>query len=289
MKKKRNWSFVKMTIPAITVLSIVFVFPLLWTVWLSFTNLDLETGTNAFIGLKNYVWSFTNRDFLLSITNTLIYVVGVVIANLVLGITFALFVSMNFRGAKLLRFIIIIPMLFIPASSAVLWRLMFNDQFGIINHILALFGFASRAWLGDPHTALLSVMVTDIWAWTPYVFLLVLAGLLGLPREVLEAADVDGASAFKKFWYVTLPMLRPVLVIVILIKVLDTFKTFDYVWIMTGGGPGNSSNIINTYIYRTAFSFLKFGLGSSMSVIALLISLVVIVLYVRILISRRGQ
>jgi multiple sugar transport system permease protein len=195
----------------------------------------------------------------------------------------ALFINMEFRGANILKVVAILPMLLMPAAASTIWVMMYNYDFGIVNHVLEAAGFHRQLFLSQQKTAFYAVVFVDVWAWTPFLFLIFLAGLKSLPEEPFEAARIDGASGWQLFRLITLPLLKPVIVVGLLIKVLDTLRAFDYIWVMTKGGPGNSSQILSTITYRYAFKQFQFGLGASMCVLILLISLLLALILARML------
>jgi multiple sugar transport system permease protein len=262
-----------MLIPTVILALVIFIYPLLDTFWLSFFEFKAGRGL-VFVGTSNFSDLFSDPEFLWSTIHTFIYMIGVVVVNFALGMGFALLTYKPFRGVSILRTIILLPMLFIPAAAAVIWALLYDPTFGLINHIIEAVGGTAIAFLGKSDTAMSAVMVTDIWGWTPFVYLIIVAGLQGLPAAPFEAAEIDGASTFQKFRRLTLPMLRPVLLIALLIKAIDTFRAFDYIWIMTGGGPGDASMILTPLAYRDAFANVQFGHGSAIAVIFFLLSLI---------------
>lgn len=207
--------------------------------------------------------------------------IGIVSINFLLALGWAHLTYKPFKGVSIVRAIIVTPMLFIPAAACVIWNMLYQPEVGLINHILEFIGFKRIPFLSNSQTALLAVMITDIWGWTPFVYLILLAGLQSLPKEPFEAAELDGASSLQKFRYITLPMLKGTILIALLIKAVDTFKCVEYPWIMTKGGPGDASMILGTLIYRTAFVEIHLGLASAMAGIFFLLSLflTVIILY----------
>lgn len=234
---------------------------------------------DEFIGFRNYVEIVGNEEFLRSILRIVIYTGIVVGIGSLLAMGMALLVFKGFRGANILKIVIISPMLLIPAAGGTVWTLLYNYEFGLINHVAKWLGFARISYLSSPERAFYAVILTDIWSWTPLLFLIFFAGLHSLPPDSLEAAEIDGATSWQKFWYVTLPLMRPIVVIGVLIKSVDTFRTFDYIWIMTKGGPGGNSHVIGTITYRSAFRFFRYGEAASMSIVSLMISLVMSMIF----------
>jgi len=276
-------------VPAIVV-TIVFLFiPISNSVKMSFTNLDFIKNTNKFVGVRNYVKIFSDFDFYKAIGRTIIYVVVVVIFNFIIGFTMALICSQEFRGNRILRGIIILPMLLIPTAAAVLWRFMYNYDIGVINKLLSSFHINGPNWLGDTQLSLMSILITDIWAWTPWMFLILFAGVEGLPKDTLEAGVIDGATYFQLVRYVILPMMRPITRVAVSLKAIDTFRTFDYVWVMTRGGPASSSDIMSTFVYNQAFKHLKYGYSAALSLVVLLIMIVLSFIALRNLILARAE
>lgn len=281
IRRKRQVFFLKLILPAVVVVSITFIYPLIYNFWLSFTEMHLWEDTSRWVGINNYVSVFRSERFYRAICNNFLYVGIVIGVNLVLGMALALYASIQFRGVKVLRLIITLPMLFIPAASATMWSLLYNEHFGLINILLSSLGFEKKAWLAMPGVAIYAVMFTDIWSWTPFVFLVFLAGLQNIPIEYFEVAQIDGASKFQCFRYVTLPLMRSIIVIVTLFRCADVFRAFDYVWVMTRGGPGFSSHLLSTYTYLIGFSNVRFGMAACLSMISLAISSIMVFVLVK--------
>ena len=199
--------------------------------------------------------------------NTFGFMFASVACSLVLGLGIALLLNRKFPGRWLVQTIILLPLMVAPVIAAIMIRWMFNDQFGIVNVILGVFGVPQIAWLTQKWTAFLAILLTDVWLWTPWFALLLLAGLQSLPPEPFEAAQIDAASAWRTFRYITLPMLRPVIVVCIVIRAIDAFRTFDIVWTISGGGPARATEVFSIYAYVEAFQFMNFGRGSAAAVI----------------------
>ncbi len=258
-----------LTFPAIFITLVGLLWPISRGVQISFTNMNLLADTNRYVGLANYGKVLSDPDFYFSLLRNVEYVVVVVFLNFVIGFAMALVCNEKFAGNRVLRAVIILPMVVIPTAAAILWRFMYNYDIGVINNVANSLHLLRVDWLGDPKMALISVLITDIWAWTPWMFLILLAGLEGLPAETIEAARIDGASGLRLIWMIMLPMMRPIYQVAISLKAIDTFRTFDYVWVMTGGGPGSSSDILSTYIYKSAFKNLAYGYSAAISLVVL--------------------
>jgi multiple sugar transport system permease protein len=215
--------------------------------------------------------------------NTFGFMFASVGCSLIAGLLIALLLNRKFPGRWLVQTIILLPLMVAPVIAAIMIRWMFNDQFGIVNVILDLFGIPPIAWLTQKWTAFLAILLTDVWLWTPWFALLLLAGLQSLPPEPFEAAQIDAASAWRTFRYITLPMLRPVIVVCVVIRAIDAFRTFDIVWTISGGGPARATEVFSIYAYVEAFQFMNFGRGSAAAVIGAVIIVVFAMLLFRIL------
>lgn len=274
MIKRRGLYYVVLALPASIFVFGLFGYLLGHCLYLSFREYTPLIHIDKFVGLANYKKILTDRVFLTACLRNLIYMAVIVGANVVIGFGSALLVNKSFKGHRTFRTILIMPMLLIPTGAGIVWAMLYNYDFGVINHLLEFLGLGRKMFLSSPKYAFWSVVITDIWAWTPFVFLILLAGLQNLPKDPFEAAKIDGVSSWQSFVYITLPLMKPVFGIAIILKSIDTFRSFDYMWVMTKGGPGNASQILSTITYRTGFRTLRYGLGSAMSVVSLLISLV---------------
>ena len=199
-------------LPALFVVLVLFGYLLSQTIWMSLHEYDFQLQTN-WVGLANYADIILDSKFWQATYNNVVYTVGVVLINFVIGFGMALLVWKKRRGNNLVKLFWTLPMLFLPASAALLWTFMYSRDFGLVPQILSLFGFGELNLLARPSTVLLAVMITDIWGWTPYVFLILFAGLQSLPSEPFEAASIDGAGSWQQFWHITLPLMRPVIII----------------------------------------------------------------------------
>jgi ABC-type sugar transport system permease subunit len=262
-------------VPATVVIALLIVVPLGYTFYLSLRHYDLARGLDEYIGLANYRKILIGGDieFVKSLLRTLLYVVVVVTFDFILGMTQALLLfEMRPRVAKVFRMIFMLPILIIPTASAVFWRTTMwappNEQFLRALHLDGLIDPP----LGNPDLALWAIIITVIWAWSPWVFLLLSGGLDYLDRSVLEASMVDGASYFQRLRKVILPLMRPVIFVTLSFKAVDSFLSFPFVWVMTQGGPQGSTHLMSTYIYEQAFKFLNYGFGSALAIVMLLIS-----------------
>lgn len=271
-------------------LAVFYAYPLFKVVALSLRDFEPAYGTDDFIGLENYREILGDPRSRAHILRTFVYTGLCVSASFALGLGFAMLtvaIARNFGEgwARALRQVIILPMIFIPAAAGVMWSFAYTEHYGWMNHLISLLGFRTYPWLVSD-AAFYLVMLTDVWGWTPFLYLILLAALQGLPQEPIEAARIDGANAWQTFRHVVLPMLKPVIVVALTIKTLDTYRAFDYLWIMTKGGPGTSSMTLNLATYKTAFMDLQFGKASAYGVITMIFPFLVVLLF---LVLRRRQ
>ncbi len=271
-------------------LLVLYAFPIFKVVALSVRDFQPAYAIDDYVGLDNYREILTDPASWRHILRTFVYTFVCVGVSFGLGLAFALLTmglarAFSERWAGAFRQVIILPMIFIPAAAGVMWSFAYTQHYGWVNHILLTLGLPVYPWLVTD-AAFYLVMVTDVWGWTPFLYLILLAALQQLPAEVIEAARVDGASPRQAFWYVILPMLRPVIAVALTIKTLDTYRAFDYLWIMTKGGPGTSSTTLNIVTYKTAFQDLQFGKASAYGVITMLFPFAMVILF---LVLRRGR
>jgi multiple sugar transport system permease protein len=280
MLERQNRTFWMFVLPAVAITLVCLLLPVGRGVHMSLTDLDFLRNTDEFIGLANYVRALSDPQFYWSLGRNLVYVVIVVFFNFLIGFGMALVCNRRFAGEKVVRTVLIFPMLLIPVAAATLWRFMYNYDIGVINKTLVSLGIGRVNWLGDPDLVLYSIIITDIWAWTPWMFLILLAGLEGIPLEPIEAARIDGASGWKLVRWVILPLMRPVTLVAVSLKAIETFRTFDYVWVMSRGGPGSYSEIMSTFVYKQAYKNQAYGYSGAISflVLALMVAVSVVVL-----------
>jgi multiple sugar transport system permease protein len=272
---------VGMTVPTILIMAVLTIFPLGYTVYYSFTNFYyLARSAPQFVGLSNYGTLFMNVYFRQAIWNTVKFVILATSIETVLGLGLAVFVSSFTRGSKLLRTLVLLPALMPPVTVALMWQTMLSNNYGIINQALQHLGFAPVNWLMDVHTAFYAILVIDIWQYAPLAFLLIYASMQTIPIDQYEAAEIDGAGGFAKFWYITIPNISSGLIMVVLMRTIDTFRLFDKVNILTKGGPANSTATMTQFIYQEGVKGLRVGSGSAASIIMTLIVLAFSLIYV---------
>ena len=259
--------------PAAVIMVIALLYPLGYMVWGSFRDWDPSQtiGEAEFVGLKNYITLLGDPNFMESLGVTLRFAFIVVMAEMVLGVGLALLLDRNIRGMSVLRTMFILPMMIAPVVVGLMWRYMYHPTVGTFNRTLEWVGLPPVDWLGQH--ALLSVIIADIWQWTPFIFILALAALQSLPRSALEAARIDGATAWQQIWYIKLPLMAPVLIVTALLRLIDAFKVLEVILVLTEGGPGLSTEILALRISRTATEFRELGVAAAMSNYLLLLLL----------------
>ena len=272
--------------PALSVLALVLALPLGYCLYLSLFDVSLRTGQARFAGLENYLRLVTDLRFLSSAARTLAFV-GVSLAlELVLGLGLALMMHQLWRGRGLFRAAVMVPWAIPTVVSGLLWAWIFNDRLGLANAVLAAAGLEPVAWLAGPGTAWAALMAAEVWKTAPFVALILLAGLQMIPRELYEAAEIDGASRREAFFRITLPLLSPVMLLAMLFRTVDAMRVFDLVAVMTGGGPAGATEVLSLYSYRVLFTNLEFGYGSAVSAVLFLAAMAVSLAYMRAMLGR---
>ena len=259
------WALV---LPALLTVAAVAVFPLLWTVWESLHRHDLRMPWlgRPFVGLANYGEILADRRFWEALGHTFLFTFATVALELLLGLILALAMNRAFRGRGLMRAAVLVPWAIPTVVAGLLWRFLFSSQ---------------TVWFTRAATAWVPVILADVWKTTPFVALLLLAGLQGIDPAVYEAAEVDGAGAGRRLWLITLPLLKPAILVALIFRTLDAFRVFDLVYVLTGGGPGTSTEPISLYTFNTFFSSLRFGYGAALSVVVFLVTFLLAVLYIK--------
>jgi ABC-type sugar transport system permease subunit len=271
--------------PALATIALVAVFPLLWTLWESLHLHDLRMPWRGrpFIGLGNYAEIAGDPRFWDALGHTAGFAAVSVALEVALGLAFALAMNRAFRGRGLVRAAVLVPWAVPTVVVALLWRFMFESDTGIANAILTRSGALDRpvAWFVGSLTAWVPIVLADVWKTTPFVALLLLAGLQNIDRSLYEAAAVDGAGAWWQFRHVTLPLLRPALLVALIFRTLDAFRVFDLVYVLTGGGPGTATEPVALYTFNALLQNLRFGYGAALSVVVFLVTFALALLYIR--------
>ena len=263
--KALSWLFV---MPVIIILLIAAFIPLGWGLYLSFFRYKLNMpSATAFIGFKNYLDIFSDELTIRSLRNNVLFAVLSVSAELLIGVTIAMMLSDDNRFTRGLISVLMVPMIIAPVAAGTLWRMMLDRTYGVVNYLLSFVGIHPISWIGDPHIALYTIVLVDCWQFIPFVALLVLSSIKAMPTSFLDAARVDGASPWKVFWRIILPITAPVIIIVAMLRFIDAFKVFDTIFVMTQGGPGNATEMLPTYIYRQGIKFLNIGYSSATAIL----------------------
>jgi multiple sugar transport system permease protein len=263
--------------PALVLLLLTTTAPLIYLVWTSLQRIDLGMPwLTGFAGLGNYLKMGDDPRFWNSLLLTFVYTGSTVVLQVVVGLSLALLVMQLPRGQGLLRIAAILPIVLAPVVVGLFWRtLVLAPDFGIVDLVTRALGLGSYNWLGDPQLALISVIAIHTWQWTPFAFLVLLATLATLPPDVYEAARLDRASAWRTFIHITLPLIRPAVVMVVIMRLMTALSAFAAIFAATGGGPGSATEILNLYAYRTSFTELNLGYGASLAVVLLSITLAI--------------
>jgi len=269
----------RFVIPALILLSLVTVYPLVYVFYLSLYRRLLIFDISRFVGFENYLFLFRDDRFWNALKNTIYFTVTSVSLELLLGLFIAILLNRTFRFKGMMRAIILIPWAIPTVVSAKMWEWMYNTDFGVLNYLLGM----KINWLGSPFWAMNAAIFMDVWKTTPFVTILLMAGLQVIPQEIYRAARVDGAGIFAIFRKITLPLLKPVILVVLLFRTLDAFRVFDAIYVLTGGGPANTTETLSIYAYKVLFQTLQFGYGSALSVVIFLCIGSISIFYIRLL------
>ena len=268
--------------PALAITAAVIVFPWLFTIYMSFHDWKIGQA-REYVGFANFVKLATDTRFHESIVHTLYFTLLAVVLPVIFGTIAALLFNERFPLRGLFRAVFILPMMATPVAVALVWKMMFHPQLGVLNYLLSLAGIPPQLWVYEPSTVIPSLVLVEVWHWTPLVMLIVLGGLAALPTEPYESAKIDGASGWQMFRHITLPLIMPFLLVAIVIRTIDALKAFDTIYVITQGGPGTASETINIYLYLQAFSFYNIGYASAITIVffVLIVALALVLLYLR--------
>ena len=257
--------------PCLLYLAAFAIYPLIYSLRLSFTDLTAADGTGRWVGLNNYGELLVDPLFWNAALNSATMVGAAVTIQVVLGTALALFFSLQLKGAAIVRGILALPMLITPIVVGVMWRALLNPDWGLINWAIGRLGFEPPNWLGSIGMAMKTLILVDIWQWTPFVFLIVFARLQALPQDVFEAAQLDGAGAFATFRHVTLPLLMPAIVFAAVFRAVDAFRSFDLIYGLSYGGPARSTTTLSFFSFQNGFQFQNYGYAAAVAYMLLLI------------------
>jgi len=264
-------------LPSFLLLLLITTAPLVFLAWNSLQKLDLGMPwISGFAGFGNYVKMGEDPRFWNSLGLTFLYTSSTVVLQILIGLSLALLVLQIPRGQAIMRIAAILPIVLAPVVVGLFWRtLVLAPDFGLVDLVTRALGLGNYNWLGDPQLALISVIAIHTWQWTPFAFLVLLATLATLPPDVFEAARLDRVNAWQRFWHITLPLIRPAIVMVIILRTMTALSAFAAIFAATGGGPGTSTEILNLYAYRTSFTELNIGYGSALAIVLLAITMLV--------------
>lgn len=276
---RKYWVF---AVPATVIILAVIVFPWIFTVFMSMQDWKVS-GETEFVGLDNFITLAKDERFRESLVHTLWFTVLAVVTPIVLGTFAALVFHREFPFRGVLRTVFVMPMMATPVAVSLVWKMMFHPQLGVLNYLLSLVGIPPSAWVFSPDTVIPTLVMVEVWHWTPLVMLIVLGGLAGLPKEPYESAVIDGANEWHMFRFITLPLLWPYIMIALIIRTIDALKVFDIIFVISEGGPGTASETLNIFLYLQAFQFYKIGYASAVVVIFffIVVLLSLLLLYTR--------
>lgn len=286
---KKEWSESvtgnMMLSPALVLIFALAIYPLFYTVFISFYDLNMISGESEFAGMKNFIQVFSSSEFASSLRATFKFAFFSLAVQMPLGILVALLLNQEFRGRWLLRSIVLMPWAVPTLVNATLWNWIYNVQYGALNRLLMQFHIITEPiiWFATPTSAMAMIVLADTWRMLPLYVLMILASLQTIPKSQTEAAVLDGAGAVRRLFHIILPLIKPMLMVVLVIRTMQALKVFDIVYMLTHGGPANSTMVISYYIYNQSFSFMKFSYGSTLAIVVALISVVTSVIYVRVL------
>ena len=271
MTRARRWFPLWLIAPATLLLVLITVLPFLDAVRTSLTTWNvLSTIPPRFVWFQNYRDALTDPLFWSSFKVTLIFVGGVIVFQLTIGLAIALLINNLPRGQQLVATVIVLPVVLAPMVVGFQWRVLYDGDFGPLDYLLQQIGLPALAWTGDARLALPSLMLVDFWEWTPFVVLLLYAGLRSLPQPLFEASRVDGSTPWQTFWSITVPLLRPAIAIVLILRIIATFKLFDIVFVLTQGGPGTATENLTYYTYTQGFTYFKYGYATALGIIEMI-------------------
>ncbi|GEC31285.1 sugar ABC transporter permease [Sinorhizobium fredii USDA 205] len=264
-----------MLAPTVLILLALTIFPSLYMFYAAVHKISPNPDLPwQFVGPGNFARLLSDTQFHVALRNTAVFTIAAVTIEFLLGLGLALLLDRFIRRLTFLKTVLMIPMMLPPIAVAITWKIIYEPQFGVLNEIMFRLGLPLQAWAGDVNLAMFSIIVADVWQWTPFIFLLMLAGLASLPVEPYEAAVLDGASSWRQFWDLTLPFLKPVIAIALLLRVMDALRLFDLVFILTGGGPADRTKVLSLYIYQVAYRFADTGYAAAISLFVLFVTIV---------------
>lgn len=267
--------------PTLLVFGTFILFPVIFSFYLSFQDWNMFSTDKSFVGLENYVNLFQMPEFWQVLKNTLIYTIGTVPLNMLMALGIAYILNKKIAGKKLLRTAFFAPVIISPVAAAVIWRWIYDPNFGILNYSLSFLGIDSINWLNDPTAAMFALIIMGVWKTLGINMVLFSAGLQGIPENYYEAAKIDGAGTWSRFWHITLPLLTPTTFFIMVMSMIASFQVFDLVYVLTSGGPLGSTKVLVFYIYERAFQFFEMGFASAASYVLFAILFILTMLQVK--------
>lgn len=278
-------------LPCVIILLSVSVFPFIYSLWLSFNSWELGMGlARRFIGFANYGQLFTDHRFWNSMWNMGKVLIFGVSSQFLIGLTIAMLLNRAFRARNLITTLFLLPMMIAPVVVGCNWKMIYHYTYGPLNYVLRSLRLTEGInWLGSMKVAMPSIIISDTWEWTPFMMIVLLAGLQTIPLELYEAARVDGASRWQLFWHITLPVLKPIIIIAVLIRAMDAFKIFDLVVLLTQGGPAGASETVSYYNYLTGFKYFNIGYAAAIAYIQLAVIIIIANIFLRFLREKEAK
>lgn len=251
--------------PTMIVFTTFILFPVLFSFYLSFQQWNMFSSETVFVGLDNYKNMFSSEEFWMVLKNTAVYTIGTIPLNMIISLLIAYALNKKLKGKKFLRTAFFAPVVISPVAAAVIWRWLYDPNFGLINYFIGIFGISAVNWLNDPTAAMFALIIMGVWKTLGVNMVLFSAGLQGIPESYYEAAQLDGAGWWAKFWNITVPMLSPTTFFIMIMSMIGSFQVFDIVYVLTSGGPLGSTKVLVFYIYEHAFKFFEMGYASAVS------------------------
>lgn len=282
MNKKRTFKHWIFILPALILVISILVYPIFYSIYMSTYDWNLfQSDSKKFLGIGNYLSLFKDREFLHSLWLQLGFIVIALPIETIIGFFVAILLNRDGKFYDVVRALLLLPVFVLPVISGLTWRMLLQPEYGMISFILEKLGFGVKAWLAEPNFAYSMVIIQDIWRMWPFMFMFMYAGLSGMPKEYIEAAQIDGAGFWKKITKIIIPYLRPTIATALLLRLIDALRIFSEVYVMTGGGPGNSTLLLSLYINKQAFEFFNIGYAAAMGVILLIVALIIAFFIVR--------
>lgn len=267
--------------PTLVIFSAFILFPVLFSFYLSFQQWNMFSGESTFVGIDNYTRLFQSEEFWQVLKNTAIYTIGTIPLNMAFSLLIAYVLNKKIIGKKFLRTAFFAPVIISPVAAALIWRWLYDPNFGLINYGIAIFGIDAVNWLNDPSAAMIALIIMGVWKTFGINMVLFSAGLQGIPDSYYEAAEIDGAGKFAKFWHITIPMLAPTTFFIMIMSMISSFQVFDIVYVLTSGGPLGSTKVLVFYVYEQAFKFFEMGFASAAAYVLFAILFILTMLQVK--------